>query len=193
MKFEIHSFEEVIMKFNVRGLAKLQARITGTTSAIGPAISQSINEVAEQQVATTVENVENMIALDNIKFLQAFKIDPATKQRTKCTIKIDARFAVRLSAFEARQTPAGVEVKILRFGQWILYRRTFGPERPRLMNGIYYRLTKQRFPIKMVKALEVAKVPEIRNKIQETMSDKKDDYVLAVRDRLGKIVIGEQM
>ncbi len=186
-------FEEEAMKFNVRGLAKLQARISGTTSAIQPAISQSINEVAEQQVATTTENVEAIIAMDNMKFLQAFKIDPATKQRTSCKIKIDARFAVQLRAFDARQTPEGVEVKILRYGQWVLYRKTFGPERPRLANGIYYRISKRRFPIKMVKALEVTKVPEVRQVIKETMTSRGDDYVLAVRDRLGKIVYGEQM
>jgi hypothetical protein len=155
------------------------------------ALVGGINETAYGQVEQTKQNIEDMIALDRLEFFNALGIDPATKQRTEVSVKIDARFAVELSAFEAKQTPEGVEVQVYRYGAPMLYPDAFGPDRPRLGKGIYIRISKRRFPIKKIKQLNLMGEPRVQQEITKMRKSIGDESILAVRTKINDLVEGE--
>ncbi len=174
-------------------IKRLSERLGRVTDSIAHAMSGGINEAAEAHVELTTESVNNMIAIDRLKFNEAFHIDPATETRPQCTIKVDARYSVNLEAFEAKQTPEGVEVTVYRYGPPLLYLDAFGPDRPRLGKGIYHRISKARFPIKKIKELKLVQEKRVAEVIKQNEKAIPHDAVLAIRDRLGNAIQGESL
>ncbi len=168
----------------------LTKRLRNIADAFTTAIAGGVNDAAENHIELTTQSVENMIAIDRINLFRAFNIDPATKQRTTCTIKVDERFAIPLEGFTARQTKEGVEVVYTRFGNTMLFREAFGPERPRLGKGIYIRITKSRFPIKKLRDLELFKDDRVRSMVKQNAKALVKEMRLSMEDRLGYVTSG---
>ncbi len=162
-------------------------------NSIDNAITGGLNAAADFHVELTTESVNNMIAIDRLKFREAFQIDHATDTRPQCTIKVDERYSVDLEAFEAKQTPEGVEVTVYRYGPPMLYLDAFGPDRPRLGRGIYHRISRARFPIKKIKELKLVQDKEVAKVIEQNQKAIDRSAILAIESRIGKAIQEESL
>jgi hypothetical protein len=168
----------------------VQSKLRHVADSIGRAISGGVNEAADRGVHLTEQSIRDMIALDRLEIYNAFNVEPANYVKTECTIQIDARFAVELSAFEAKQTPSGVEVQIYRYAPPVLYPDTFGPD-TRLQRGIYRRISRKRFPIRRIKDIKLFEEPQVLEKVNETRGKLPAMATLAIQERVSTLVNSE--
>ncbi len=165
----------------------VQSKLRHVADSIGRAMSGGINEAAERGVEMTEQNIRDMVAINRLEFYDAFHIRRADHVKTECSIQIDARFTIELSAFEAKQTPNGVEVQIYRYTPPTLYPNTFGPE-TRLQRGIYHRISRKRFPIRRIRDLKLFNEPKVLEKVNETYGKLPAMATLAIQERVNTLL-----
>ncbi len=174
-------------------IKRLSERMERVGHSIRRAMAGGVNDAAETHVEMTVENINNIMAINRMRIQDAFHIDPARENHPQCTIKVDERYSVDLEAFEAKQTPEGVEVIIYRYGTPLLYEGAFGPERPRLGKGIYHRISQARFPIKKIKELKLVQEKRVAEVIKQNQAAIGRNAVLAMTNRIEDAIQEESL
>jgi hypothetical protein len=169
---------------NIGDVQKSLNRIAGSLKV---AISGGVNEAANAGVNLTEQSVRDMIAIDNLRIQEAFHIRESTPQNMQCSIQVDERFVVDLSAFSAKQTSQGVAVQIYRFGSPTLYPGTFGPD-TRLERGIYRRISKKRYPIRKIKSLDLMKETPVQERVRKMRDELPALTKLSIENNVNEIV-----
>jgi hypothetical protein len=144
----------------------ISQRIQRIADSLATVISGGINEAAEMEVQQTNENITNLLDLRRVEFYELTGFTPSNPKKLECKILVDERKTVEVAAFDLRQTSQGVEVYMYRFQPPFLYEKAFGPNQRSLSRGVYYRVTKRRFPIRKIKSINLANQEPIQNEIK---------------------------
>jgi hypothetical protein len=163
-------------------------KIQRAADSLATVISGGINEAASMEVKQTNENVNNMLDLRRIEFYELTGFTPSDPKKLECKIRVDERKAVPVAAFEMRQTIQGVEVYMYRFQPPALYEKAFGPNQRSLSRGVYYRITKRRFPIRKVKSIVLANEEPIKKEIEAGRKRIPESMILKMESNIGGLL-----
>jgi hypothetical protein len=166
----------------------ISQRVKRVADSLATVISGGINEAAEMSVQQTNENITNLLDLRRVEFYELTGFTPSDPKRLECKILVDARKSVDVSAFALRQTTQGVEVYMYRFQPPFLYEKAFGPNQRSLSLGVYYRITKRRFPIRKVKTINLANQEPIQKEIEAGRNRIPDALVMQMRRNVGDLL-----
>ena len=167
-------------------LSAVSSKIGQIADGLAAVISGGINEAAEMQVEQTNENINNLLDLRRVEFYEMTGFTPSDPKRFECKIWVDERKAVHASAFDMRQTKEGVEVYVYRFHPPFLYEKAFGPNQRSLTRGVYYRITKRRFPIRKVKSINIANQKPVQDEFENAKNRIPDALILKMTRNVGE-------
>jgi hypothetical protein len=166
----------------------ISQRIQRVADSLATVISGGINEAAEMSVQQTNENITNLLDLRRVEFYEMTGFTPSNPQKLECKILVDERKTVEIAAFDMRQTTQGVEVYMYRFQPPFLYEKAFGPNQRSLSRGVYYRITKRRFPIRKVKSINLSKQEPVQKEIEAGRNRIPDALIMKMRRNVGDLL-----
>jgi hypothetical protein len=166
----------------------ISQRIQRVADSLATVISGGINEAAEMEVQQTNENINNMLDLRRVEFYELTGFTPSDPKKLECKILVDERKTVEVAAFDLRQTSQGVEVYMYRFQPPFLYEKAFGPNQRSLSRGVYYRITKRRFPIRKIKSVNLANQEPIKKEIEAGRNRIPDALIIKMRRKVGDLL-----
>lgn len=166
-------------------VSAVSSRIGKIADGLAAVISGGINEAAEMEVAQTNENINNLLDLRRVEFYELTGFTPSDPKKLECRILVDERKAVDVAAFDMRQTNQGVEVYMYRFHPPMLYEKAFGPNQRSLTRGVYYRITKRRFPIRKVKSIVLANQKPVQEEIQNAQNRIPEQLIIKMTRNVG--------
>lgn len=167
-------------------VSAVSSRIGQIADGLATVISGGINEAAQMEVEQTNENINNLLDLRQVEFYELTGFTPSDPKKLECKILVDERKAVDVAAFDMRQTSQGVEVFMYRLHPPFLYEKAFGPNQRSLSRGVYYRVTRRRFPIRKVKSIVLANQKPVQDEIKNAQNRIPEQLIVKMTRNIGE-------